>query len=161
MVRESAKPGILYRLMRLLNPRMARNYRHGIGPTRLVLLLTTKGRKTGLPRTTPLQYEEAGGCYLVGSARGPSADWYRNILADPRVRVQVGRTEFGANAEPVSDPQRAADFLALRLKHHPIGLGLLMRLEGLPLFYRRPDLVRFASSKALVILHPDPNPPQN
>ena len=36
---------------------MAANYKRGIGPTGIVLLLTTTGRKTGLPHQTPLQFE--------------------------------------------------------------------------------------------------------
>ena len=49
---------------------------------RFVLLLTTIGRKSGLPRATPLQYEEVDGQYRIASARGTEADWYRNILAN-------------------------------------------------------------------------------
>ncbi|HUS79158.1 MAG TPA: nitroreductase/quinone reductase family protein [Patescibacteria group bacterium] len=46
---------------------------------RMVLLLTTTGHKTGLPRVTHLQYEEVDGAYYVGSMRGTrptgSATW--------------------------------------------------------------------------------------
>lgn len=48
----------IYHRMKALNVRMAANYRRGIGPTRVVLLLTTTGRKSGLLRVTPLQYEK-------------------------------------------------------------------------------------------------------
>lgn len=72
------------------------------------------------------------------------------------MQVEAQGRQFSAFAEAVVDPERVADFLALRLKHRPIFIGLLMRLEGLPLHYRRADLVRFASKKTLVILHPDP-----
>jgi hypothetical protein len=46
---------IIYHRMKNLNIRMAANYKRGFGPTRIVLLLTTTGRKSGLPRVTPLQ----------------------------------------------------------------------------------------------------------
>ena len=82
-------PALLYRIMRKLNPRIVQNYHKGIGPSRIVLLLTTTGRKSGLPRTTPLQYEEINGAYYVGSTRGSQADWFQNIQADPYVQVQA------------------------------------------------------------------------
>ena len=51
----------IYHRMKGLNTRTAANYKRGIGPTRMVLLLTTTGRKSGLPRVTPLQYEDIDG----------------------------------------------------------------------------------------------------
>lgn len=142
--------------MRSLNQKVSGLIARGKGPRRFVLVLTTTGRKSGLPRSTPLQFEQIGEDYYVGSARGAQADWYRNLLVDPCVQVEAQGRQFSAFAEAVVDPERVADFLALRLKHRPIFIGLLMRLEGLPLHYRRADLVRFASKKTLVILHPDP-----
>ena len=58
----------LWRLMRI-PPRVA--YAIGLGPLigRHVLLLTTTGRKSGLRRVTPLQYEEIDGVFYIGSAR--------------------------------------------------------------------------------------------
>jgi deazaflavin-dependent oxidoreductase (nitroreductase family) len=146
--------GFFYRWMKKLNPRISQNYQKGIGPTRIVMLLTTTGRKSGLPRVTPLQYEEIEGIYYVGSARGARADWYRNIQANPQVEVQICQRRFHAVAEPVSDPTRIADFLTLRMKRHPVFIGLLMRLEGLPLRFCRADLERFAATKSLVIIRP-------
>ncbi len=148
------RPAFLYRILRKLNPRIARNYQIGIGPTRVVMLLTTTGRKSGLPRVTPLQYEEINGVYYLGSARGVQADWYRNILACPQVSVQIRQRTFQGTAEPISDPARVADFLALRLKRRPLLIGLVMRLEGLPLRYTRADLERFAAAKTMVVIRP-------
>jgi deazaflavin-dependent oxidoreductase (nitroreductase family) len=148
------KTGGIYRLMRRANRFMAANYRKGHGPRRLVLLLTTTGRKSGLPRLTPLQFEQIDGDYYVGSARGAQADWFRNLLADPCVEVQVGEARFPARAEPVTDPVRVADFFALRLRRRPLMMGVLMRLDGLPLFYTRTDLEKFAAGKAVAIIRP-------
>ena len=145
----------LWHWLKPLNRRLAKNYQRGIGPPRLVLLLTTIGRKSGQPRMTPLQYEEHEGVAYVASARGQEADWFRNILADPNVRVHMKDREFDAVAEPITDPIRVADFLELRLRRHPIMLRLIMCLfEGLPWRFTRADLERFASQKALVALHP-------
>ena len=149
------RPG-LRRLYKLINkpPRIA--YALGLGPLigRLVLLLTTRGRRTGLLRVTPLQYEQIEGKYYVASAFGTRTDWYRNILADPGVRVRVGRKAFAAFAEPSTDPAQIADFLEYRLARHPRMFGMMLRAEGLPPSPSRQDLESLAEDKALVILHP-------
>lgn len=145
----------IYHRMKGLNARMAANYRRGFGPTRLVLLLTTTGRRSGLPRVTPLQYEQADGDYYVASARGRDADWFRNIMANPNVRVRVRDLEFDAVAEPVTDPRRIADFIELRLKRRPVMMRLIMWLfDRLPLRFNRAMLEEFCRDKAMVILHP-------
>src|SRR5574339_21138 len=73
-------------------------YAIGLGPLvgRLILLLTTTGRKSGMKRVTPLQYERIGNCYYVGAARGMQADWVRNLRASPIVEVHVGSKHFSA-----------------------------------------------------------------
>lgn len=152
-------PKTIYHRMKALNARMVANYRRGIGPTRVVLLLTTVGRKSGLPRVTPLQFEEADGAYYVVSARGPEADWFKNILANPEVHVTIRKREFDAVAEPVVDPVRIADFLELHLRRHPIMVRLIMHLfDGLPLRFTRADLEALCIGKAMVILRPRQEP---
>ncbi len=129
-------------------------YRAGLGPVigRLILLLTTTGRKSGLPRTTPLQYQEIDGAIYVASARGTRADWYRNILAERCVHVRIGVREFDALAEPITDSCRIADFLELRLQRHPRMVGAILRSEGLPVSPSRLDLEAYAHRLAMVIL---------
>jgi len=148
------KPGIVWRAMQRLNRFVSWKYGPGFRAYGFVLLLTTVGRKSGLPRVTPLQYEEEGGCYYIGSARGDRADWVRNIQANPRVEVRVQEYCFQGTAEAITEPTRVADFFQLRLKRHPLMIGLLMRLEGLPLRYSRADLERFAAQKAIVVVRP-------
>ncbi len=156
--KNAPRPGTR-RLYKLINkpPRIA--YALGLGPLigRLVLLLTTRGRRTGLLRVTPLQYEQIEGKYYVASVFGARADWYQNILADPGVRVRVGRKEFKALAERSTAPVQIADFLEYRLAHHPRMIGLMLRAEGLPPSPSRQDLESLAEEKALVILHPAVN----
>jgi deazaflavin-dependent oxidoreductase (nitroreductase family) len=148
-------PKTIYHRMKALNSRMMANYKRGFGPTRVVMLLTTIGRKSGLPRVTPLQYEEVDGDYYIASARGRDADWFKNICANPNVHVQIRDIELDVVAEPVTDPLRIADFIELRLKRHPIMIRLIMHLfDGLPLRFNRTDLEKFCKEKAMVILHP-------
>jgi deazaflavin-dependent oxidoreductase (nitroreductase family) len=150
----------IYHRMKRLNALMANNYKRGIGPTGVVLLLTTTGRKSGLPRLTPLQYEQIDGEYYIASARGSQADWFKNILADPKVHIQIKKEEFDALAEPVTDPSRIADFIEIRLQRHPVMIRLIMHLvDRLPLRYSRADLEKFCKEKAMVILHPERNSP--
>ena len=145
----------LYRCLRV-PPRVA--YRIGLESLvgRMVLLLTTTGRKTGLPRTTPLQYEEINGDYYVAvaSAHGCKADWFRNLRKDPTVRVKVGTREFTGAAEPITDTGRIADFLEVRLKRHPRIVGAIMRRAGLPSSPTRAQLEEYASRRAMVVIHP-------
>jgi len=122
---------------------------------RLVLLLTTTGRKTGLPRVTPLQYEEIDGAIYVGSSRGQKADWFRNILANPYVEVRVKSRRFRGMAETVTDPLRVADFLELRLKRHPKMIGAILQHEGLPAQPDRTQLEAYAAKLAMVVIRPE------
>jgi deazaflavin-dependent oxidoreductase (nitroreductase family) len=120
---------------------------------RIILLLTTTGRKTGLRRVTPLQYEEIDGNVYVASALGTKADWYRNILANPCVEVRIGlRRQFQGLAETVTDPGCIADFLELRLKRHPHMVGAILKSEGLPEAPSRAELEEYARSLTMVII---------
>lgn len=132
-------------------------YALGLGPVvgGLILLLTTTGRKTGLPRVTPLQYEEQDGVIYVASARGREADWFRNSLANPRVEIRVKARRFHGQAEPITDPARVADFLELRLKRHPRMMGAMLRGEGLAARPDRAQLEKFAAKIAVVAIHPN------
>jgi len=122
---------------------------------RLVLLLTTTGRKTGLPRVTPLQYEEIDGAIYVGSSRGQKADWFRNILANPHVEVRVKSRRLRGVAETVTDPLRIADFLELRLRRHPKMIGTILQQEGLPAQPDRAQLEAYAAKLAMVVIRPE------
>jgi deazaflavin-dependent oxidoreductase (nitroreductase family) len=76
-----------------------------------MLLLTTRGRRSGLPRTVALAYAEIDGALIVaggdhGSDRDPH--WVLNLAAEPAVEVEVGRRRSAARAEIVSGAQRDA-----------------------------------------------------
>jgi len=131
-------------------------YSIGFGPLigKMILLLKTKGRKTGLPRVTPLQYEEIKGAYYVGSMRGTKADWFRNVIANPNVEVCVGSKRFEATAELITDTSRIADFLELRIRRHPKVMGKILQLEGLPAKPKRYQLESYAKNLSIVIIRP-------
>jgi deazaflavin-dependent oxidoreductase (nitroreductase family) len=73
-------------------------HRSGTGP---ILLLTTKGRRTGRDRTKALLYMQDGDDYVVVASNGGREEppaWYLNLGANPAARVQVGRRTFDATA---------------------------------------------------------------
>ncbi|MFZ6027021.1 MAG: nitroreductase family deazaflavin-dependent oxidoreductase [Chloroflexota bacterium] len=132
-------------------------YALGFGPLigRIVLLLTTTGRKSGQPRVTPLQYEEIGGVYYVGAARGLKADWVRNIQAAPQVSVRVKSLRFDGRAEIITEPAAIADYLETRLLRHPRMMGLMMqRAHGLPARPARSQLETLAQNLVVVAIYP-------
>ena len=68
-------------------------------------LLTTIGRRSGLPRHTPLGYLVMDGAAWVMAGYGPSTLWYRNVLDDPRVELLLpGRPPIAALATEERDP---------------------------------------------------------
>jgi deazaflavin-dependent oxidoreductase (nitroreductase family) len=74
-----------------------------------ILLLTTKGRKTGEPRTSPLIYEEDGDRYVVVASKGGAHThprWYLNLRDDPNVELQVLDEVFPARARTAEGEER-------------------------------------------------------
>jgi deazaflavin-dependent oxidoreductase (nitroreductase family) len=85
----------------------------GVGPGRWanqpLLLLTTTGAKSGLPRTIPLIYSTDGDRYVVIASKGGEPthpDWYRNLVANPDVTLEVGGETFPARAEVAEGAER-------------------------------------------------------
>jgi deazaflavin-dependent oxidoreductase (nitroreductase family) len=73
------------------------------------LLLTTTGRKSGEKWMFPLFYGEAGKGYFIVASKGGAPDhpgWYKNILANPDVELQVGTKKLKARARTVSGAER-------------------------------------------------------
>ena len=73
------------------------------------LLLTTTGRKSGKPNTTPLIYGRDGDRYLVVASYGGAAhhpQWYLNLVANPQIEVQVMADKFAARASTAEGEER-------------------------------------------------------
>lgn len=148
----SKLPRFVWRLTRFLPPRLAYDLGLGSLAGRAVLLLTTTGRKSGLPRQTPLLYDEVDGQYFVGSARGVIADWYQNVLADPQVKVRIGSRWFQALAEPLTEPAEIMRLLELRRKNHPWLVGVIFRVAGLGSTPTPEQLEEYARGRAIVVI---------
>jgi deazaflavin-dependent oxidoreductase (nitroreductase family) len=78
-----------------------------------LVLLTTTGARTGAPHTTPLGYLPDGDRILViGSAGGADRhpQWYRNLVAEPRVTVETGTATYEATAVVLTGGERDTVF---------------------------------------------------
>jgi deazaflavin-dependent oxidoreductase (nitroreductase family) len=74
-----------------------------------LLLLTTTGRRTGEPRTSPMMFHRSGDRLLViasniGAPQHPA--WYLNLAADPHVTVEIGDERYAALAVPTEGADR-------------------------------------------------------
>jgi deazaflavin-dependent oxidoreductase (nitroreductase family) len=74
-----------------------------------LMLLTTIGARTGQTRVTPMGYVRDGERYAVIAANAGAdkhPDWYHNLVAHPRVVVEVGSERFEATARTAEGDER-------------------------------------------------------
>lgn len=74
-----------------------------------VLLLTTKGARTGRERITPLNFSRDGDRFIVMASKGGAPthpDWYRNLTAHPVVTVEADGERFTARATVSTGAER-------------------------------------------------------
>ena len=74
-----------------------------------ILLLTTTGRRTGEPRTTPLIYARDGDDYLVVASMGGAPQhpkWYLNLEADPDAEIQVKADHIPVTARTATPDEK-------------------------------------------------------
>jgi deazaflavin-dependent oxidoreductase (nitroreductase family) len=74
-----------------------------------LLLLTTTGARTGRSHTTPVMYTDDGDRLLVYASKGGAPTnpaWYHNLVASPRVTVEVGTERFEADATVITGEER-------------------------------------------------------
>jgi deazaflavin-dependent oxidoreductase (nitroreductase family) len=74
-----------------------------------LLLLHTRGAKSGEPRINPVATMPDGDRYVIIASKGgaPSnPDWYYNLVANPQVGVEVGTKQFQARATVTEEPER-------------------------------------------------------
>jgi deazaflavin-dependent oxidoreductase (nitroreductase family) len=91
------------------NPIIVALYRIGLlplfGAARSIMILTTKGRKSGKSRQNPVGYFRIGGVLHLFSAWGKRSNWYKNLTANPdHVTIQIGRQKLPVHAQVLDDP---------------------------------------------------------
>ena len=75
------------------------------------LLLTVRGRRSNQPYRTALIYGRDGDKVIVVASKGGAPEhpeWYRNLVANPEVEVQVAADRFTAHARTATDEERPA-----------------------------------------------------
>lgn len=129
-------------------------YRWGIGwllGSRF-LLLKHIGRTTGNLRFAVLEIISAQPeteTYFVVSGFGTRSDWYRNILQNSQVEIQIGRKRIPSKARQV-DSSKAGDILVAYAQKHPRSLKSLSKLMGYEIEFS-PDGIREFGRKIPVI----------
>ena len=89
-------------------------------PDATLLLLHTLGAKSGKPRINPLACLPDGDEILIVASkqgRPNNPDWYFNILANPRVSVELGTEKFDALAMVTDEPERTELFVKMVAKY--------------------------------------------
>jgi deazaflavin-dependent oxidoreductase (nitroreductase family) len=100
---------------------------------RRLLLLNHIGRVSGQPRQTVLEVAEhnvADNSYTVASGWGPTAAWYRNILHNPDVSIQVGASTVPVTAVPLTKEEGAQIFARYAARHRAAAKFVLPRVLG-------------------------------
>jgi deazaflavin-dependent oxidoreductase (nitroreductase family) len=100
------------------NPIVRGLFRVGL-PAPGTAILETIGRKSGEPRRNPVTNGLDDGVFWIVAEHGRSASYVRNVEANPRVRVRVGRRwhQGIARAVPDDDPRERLRYISSR---HPI-----------------------------------------
>lgn len=104
---------------------------------RCIMRMTTTGRKTGQPRTIGVSFMPDGDRFIIFSGWGVNSSWYRNIRANPRVTIKVGRHTMNAEGRLIADPaERAALMRRMRDRSGSCGPPKALRslLRGSRLF---------------------------
>jgi deazaflavin-dependent oxidoreductase (nitroreductase family) len=112
-----------------------------------IMVITHTGRRSGRPRQTPVNYAPIDGSVYCTAGFGRRADWYRNLVANPRVEVWLPRERWSGLAEDVSGaPDRN-----LRLRQVLIASGFAAYLAGVnPRRLNEADLERLTGEYRLV-----------
>jgi deazaflavin-dependent oxidoreductase (nitroreductase family) len=119
---------------RLVNPVVRFAANRGVPLPGLVILETT-GRKSGLPRRTPVGGELEGDTFWIVTEHGHRASYVKNIGANPSVRLRVGRSWRTGTARqaPEEDPSD-------RLSRQPRANAAGVRVMGTQHIVIRVDL---------------------
>lgn len=120
------------------------------------LLLTHRGRKSGLVRRTPLEvllYDPRTRESVVLSAWGKGADWYRNIEASPALEVETGGERYTPAQRFLTTEEGYVAITEYAIRH-PLASRVLERMFGYPVTRSAASRRAFAGSVALVAFRP-------
>lgn len=121
--------GVLKALMRA--PLLA--WRMGLGRVlgHIFVLLTTTGRRSGLPRRVVTEYLTYRGKLIVPCAFGAKADWYRNLMSDSRVTVQTWQGAESMRAVLITEAEEVRALYPVGLRRNPVMMRAYFRSLGM------------------------------
>lgn len=106
----ASRRSIEVQFFRALNRVVEPMVRAGVGSPRLapggLIVLETRGRRSGRLRRSPLAATRIGRHVLVGTFRGARSQWVRNLAAQPRTRFWLGGRPRAARAFVMYDGKR-------------------------------------------------------
>ncbi len=88
---------------------------------RPLLLLHTKGAKSGQEHVNPVAYVRDSGHIIIVASKGggpTNPDWYHNLLANPKVTLELGDKQVTAHAAVAEEPERTRLYAEV-VKVHP------------------------------------------
>ena len=91
-----------------------------------MLLLRSKGARTGLERVNPLVYLPDGDRFVVFATKGGSPthpDWYHNLVAHPDVEIEVGNETIAVRATEIQDDTEREALYARQVERWPSFAG--------------------------------------
>ena len=92
-----------------------------------IMVITHTGRKTGKKRRTPVNYNVVDGEIYCTAGFGSKSDWYRNVVADPRIEVWLPDGWWAGVVEDASDHENRTELMRQVL----IGSGIVAPLFGI------------------------------
>ncbi len=98
------------------------------------VMLTVPGRKTGLPRSTPVAIAEIGGRHWLIAPFGET-DWVRNLRAAGRGKVTSGRRRYDVTARELDENEALAffrDVVEPYVRTRPFVRWLVRYVDGIP-----------------------------
>ena len=108
-------------------------WRLGFGPLlgRAFVLLTARGRKSGLPRRWMTEYHVLRGKIYIPCAYWEHAQWYKNLKADPHVTAQTWQGAEAMIAHRVTDEDELREVVALIFRRNRAMMEWYLKAQGL------------------------------
>ncbi|MBN1922310.1 MAG: nitroreductase family deazaflavin-dependent oxidoreductase [Anaerolineae bacterium] len=104
-------------------------WRMGLGRIlgHVFVLITTTGRKSGLPRRVVTEYFTHRGKLIVPCAYGAHSDWYRNIMANPLVTAQTWQGAESLRAVLITGAEEIRALYPVAMRRNPVMMRAYLR----------------------------------
>lgn len=93
----------------------------------IFVLITTTGRKSGLPRRVVTEYFAYRGKLIVPCAYGTRSDWYRNIMVNPLVTAQTWQGAESLRAERITSADEFRALYPVAMRRNPVMMRAYLR----------------------------------